>query len=235
MADDARSTGEALGTGPEAAVSVRQARYRADDPCFIAHVHALFELDGAGNVVAMNAAAARLLETADGLFVVDGRLRAHGRYQNERLGALLDAYLAGCAARRPPPPSHLHVLRPSGATPYWLSCVAAAGPGCTLFVVDLDAAPATQALRHLYGLTNAECAVVEDLARGASVDEIAARHGTSRNTVRTHLRHARRKTGARREAELVRLAWATSSVPQAQDGGSVRRTAPASAPRTSPP
>ena len=61
-------------------------------------------------------------------------------------------------------------------------------------------------LAMVFGLTAAEGRVVEALASGETLSHIAERTSVSIETVRTHLKHAFDKTGARRQAELVRLA-----------------------------
>ncbi len=57
----------------------------------------------------------------------------------------------------------------------------------------------------LFGLTAAEGAVATALVEGMSIDEIAALHGVSRNTVRTQLSSVKAKTGTGRQGELIAL------------------------------
>lgn len=61
------------------------------------------------------------------------------------------------------------------------------------------------ALGRRYGLTGAEQDILVRLAGGETVRSIAAARRCSTVTVRTHLRALFDKTGARRQAELVRL------------------------------
>ncbi|MBV9078260.1 MAG: helix-turn-helix transcriptional regulator, partial [Methylobacteriaceae bacterium] len=56
-----------------------------------------------------------------------------------------------------------------------------------------------------FSLTGAEAAVALDLLSGEGLKASARRLGISLETARTHLRHIFAKTGARRQAELVRL------------------------------
>lgn len=56
-----------------------------------------------------------------------------------------------------------------------------------------------------HGLTPAETRLVESIAGGASVAEHAERQGISTNTARVHMQRVLEKTGARRQAELVRM------------------------------
>jgi DNA-binding CsgD family transcriptional regulator len=59
------------------------------------------------------------------------------------------------------------------------------------------------ALQRVHGLTLTEAKVAARLAGGRNVAEIAAALGISIGTVRTHLKGAYAKTGARTQAELV--------------------------------
>jgi DNA-binding CsgD family transcriptional regulator len=56
------------------------------------------------------------------------------------------------------------------------------------------------------GLTPTERRVVEGLAEGSAPKEIAYRWGVSIATIRTHIRHAKRKTRARTLSELAGMA-----------------------------
>jgi DNA-binding CsgD family transcriptional regulator len=66
--------------------------------------------------------------------------------------------------------------------------------------------PSADLLRQLFGLTSAEARVVSALARGQSLERIAASTGVSRNTLRTQLASAFGKTGTTSQAQLVSLA-----------------------------
>lgn len=56
-----------------------------------------------------------------------------------------------------------------------------------------------------FALTPAETRLVESLARGATVAEHAAERGISVNTARVHMQRVLEKTGAHRQANLVRM------------------------------
>lgn len=60
-------------------------------------------------------------------------------------------------------------------------------------------------LKDLYGLTPAESRLVEQLARGESMDAIRNRFSLTKNTVKSQLKAVFRKTGARSQADLLRL------------------------------
>ena len=58
-------------------------------------------------------------------------------------------------------------------------------------------------LRDVFGLTNAEAGVALALRRGVSLSDYAKAQGVSQNTVYTHLRRVRDKTGCHRLPELI--------------------------------
>ena len=60
-------------------------------------------------------------------------------------------------------------------------------------------------LRQLYGLTPTECRLADLLASGIDLRDAGDRLSTSRETTRFHLRAIFRKTGLRRQTDLVRL------------------------------
>jgi DNA-binding CsgD family transcriptional regulator len=75
---------------------------------------------------------------------------------------------------------------------------------------------ATEVWARLFGLTGGELRVLQALIEGATPPEIAAVYGIAISTVRTHLVSLFRKTGTRRQADLVKLAL--SSVPPVRLG-----------------
>jgi DNA-binding CsgD family transcriptional regulator len=106
------------------------------------------------------------------------------------------------------------ITRLSGAHPYRahlfpLDAEEIGLPGYRYLLVLHDPASAPvhsiQALRELYRLTEAETEVLEALAAGKSVEEIAEQRGNAPATVRTQLKALYRKTHTSRQAELLRL------------------------------
>jgi DNA-binding CsgD family transcriptional regulator len=71
-------------------------------------------------------------------------------------------------------------------------------------------------LLALYGLTDAEARVALALFEGATSIEIARRFCVSLNTVRSQLARTFEKTGARGQADLVRLLARVSTIPIAK-------------------
>lgn len=83
------------------------------------------------------------------------------------------------------------------------------GPSVALLVEEAGAARAgadVTWLVHRFGLTPAETRVVEGIVAGLTLAEVAHAAGISRETVRTQVKAVYAKTGARSQAELVRLA-----------------------------
>ena len=71
--------------------------------------------------------------------------------------------------------------------------------------VDRRAVPTAEVLRGLFDLTPAEARVAQGIGGGQGVDEIAARLGISRETVRVQLKAVLSKTGLNRQAQLSAL------------------------------
>lgn len=61
-----------------------------------------------------------------------------------------------------------------------------------------------------WGLTPAEREVVARLRAGLTVQQVALERGNSVLTVRTHVKRAKRKVGARNLNELIARTWPTS-------------------------
>lgn len=173
-------------------------------------------LDEAGEVVLLNAAAEEMLAEGDGLRMVRGALSAASEPEA--------ATLRGLVARACTPPrgladvddAFLRIPRPSGRRPYVLMIAPVRPdrlaamrhrPAAIVCVSDPERVPVgvQPILRRLYGLTPSEAEVTERLLRGLSLDEIGDELRTSIHTTRTHVKRVLSKTGARSQADLVRL------------------------------
>ena len=88
-------------------------------------------------------------------------------------------------------------------------------PVAIVFLSDPDRAPTNSAtqLRRRFGLTAAEAASALEIAKGDGIQASADRLGVTLSTARTHLARVFEKTGARRQAELVRLFLTVTSGP----------------------
>jgi DNA-binding CsgD family transcriptional regulator len=172
-------------------------------------------VDVTGRVLFANRAAARLTETNGSLRLVAGVLRAQSTSDTAKLHALI----AGCGGREDAASSggslslargsersaiNLSILPLRTSAPaFFLTC----RPVAIIFAADPDQRPVppTAMIRQRYGLTRAEAAFALEILRGDGIQACADRLGITRATARTHLSHVFRKTGAQRQAELVRL------------------------------
>jgi DNA-binding CsgD family transcriptional regulator len=172
-----------------------------------------------GSVAFANEAARLLLAVGDGLQLADGRLLCQSRKAKMALDAAF-AVAAGVASGETLDGAaafDCSVPRPSGAPPYLVSLRPLEAweerwerPEDALliaFIRDPAAAGGVSGsvLRELFGLTQAESSLALALQAGCSPPDYARRHGLSLNTVYTHLRRLREKTGCSRQVELVRL------------------------------
>jgi DNA-binding CsgD family transcriptional regulator len=180
-------------------------------------------VDAQATVLHANSVARRLIERGDGLLVARGRLKTTDARTTRELVALVRA-----ASRRLPmlpapsggsvPLARKGCVRTMAATVSPL-CMqgplpGSATPRAVVTLADLGLAP-TEALSVLcdtYSMTMAETHVAIGLCRGETLDQIAVGRGVSRNTVRSQLRSVLAKTGARRQADLVRLLLRGASV-----------------------
>ncbi len=80
-------------------------------------------------------------------------------------------------------------------------------PAALVFFSDPDARPASRAsiLRALYGLTPTECRLAGLLVEGFDLATAAEQLKMAADTARFHLKTIFRKTGARRQSDLMRL------------------------------
>jgi DNA-binding CsgD family transcriptional regulator/PAS domain-containing protein len=81
-------------------------------------------------------------------------------------------------------------------------------PGVAAVIVQepsANAGPPMEAFAELYGLTAAECRVLQLVAEGHTPQEAADRLALSLATVKTHLQRVFAKTNTGRQADLVRL------------------------------
>lgn len=103
------------------------------------------------------------------------------------------------------------------------SAAPVAGAMAAIFCSDPDAVVGTlsQRLEAMYRMTPAEAHLAEALVNGQSLKQYAEARSTSMNTVRTQLKAAAAKTGAKRQADLVRIVLTGPAIFN-QDGGILR-------------
>lgn len=164
-------------------------------------------LDQHGRIARSNAVADRLIQAADGIAAIDGRLKIADR----ALHKLLAAQLA--QIDQAPPPLRFKITRDAGgdlavvARAMPIAAMMRGGAALALFVsVPDDAAQLDPAaIQDLFQLTRMEARLATALASGGSLTEAADRLGIAHNTARAHLRAIFAKTGARRQSQLVHL------------------------------
>jgi DNA-binding CsgD family transcriptional regulator len=174
--------------------------------------------DESGSVVYINPRAAECLSGAGPLTLAAGRLSASDAAAGARLLRLIHAAAAtgraagshsgGFVAFPAEPPRRrlfAHVFpfySPSASSTFGNRRVCAVA----FLAREGDVAPPpAEFLCGVYRLTPAEARLALALAEGRTLDDIAARQNLSKETLRTQLKVVFSKTGARRQAELVRL------------------------------
>jgi len=178
---------------------------------------AILRLDRDLRVVALSAAAERLLGKRDGLSLRDQRL-----VSSPRIEMALKIAVAAIIDRAGQPRSALLCPRPSGFSPYRLRLLPAGfhgSAGVLLQIDDPEEGPDPDwriALREAYGLSAMEADLAARLLADHSLDEIAAQRGVTRETLRSQLKSLFYKTGVTRQSSLVRL---LATFPVARNGG----------------
>lgn len=173
-------------------------------------------LDEHGKVTKCNQLATRILDENDGLRLHDGRLELADRQRGRELQASIDSVLASALRGEPAVVQALRVRRPSGRpelgllvrpVPHSEWAEGQAFPSAVIFISDPEqsSTASQQMLAQLFGLTRAESALATLLANGLSLQEVAEQLHVSLHTARAQLKSVFAKTGATRQAELVRL------------------------------
>ena len=180
------------------------------------NAQAIIVLDRQGHVIFANQAALDLVAAQDGIMLSPGGISLLGRFDDGKLQGLLGEALAIPENTPNISSGVMRVDRPSGKRPYVLTVsplrqvstlMTLAKPAICVLITDperQDLLPANL-LRTLFGLTPAEARLAVRLARGDALDSIAAELDISYATARTQLAVIFRKTGTRRQGELVKL------------------------------
>ncbi|HKY86014.1 MAG TPA: hypothetical protein VJL90_04560 [Pseudorhodoplanes sp.] len=191
------------------AQSGTQALERAFD--WLADGAMLVGADGA--VAYVNIAMQEILRRNDGIRLVKRRLEfsdnaAKTRYTDALAAVACRDGAADSAGR------DIAAIRAGNAPPYLISVrplhQGPANPDASrvaiVFVHDVQRrdSTSTHALRELFGLTQAEAALAHALQSGTTLSDYAESKRLSLNTVYTHLRRIKDKTGAARLPDLIR-------------------------------
>ncbi|TXL73708.1 hypothetical protein FHP25_20085 [Vineibacter terrae] len=164
-------------------------------------------LDAAGHPAFINARASRIVAAADGISADATGVSAASGAATRALRAAVAAVAAGQVPSR-----RVYLERPSGLAALVVTVIPLDGiddgaPRVALFIID-PAAPVridTHALGAAYGLTPREASIAALLTRGADVAQAAGTLGIGVSSAREYLKRVLDKTGARRQANLVRL------------------------------
>lgn len=168
-------------------------------------------------VVALSAAAERLLEKRDGVGLRNQRIALPVAIE-----AQLKMAVAATMDRTSQAPTALLCPRPSGRRPYRFRVLPAGfdgGSGALLRIDDPDETPGPDwqsALRDSYGFSSMEADLAARLHAEHSLDEIAAQRGVTRETLRTQLKALFHKTGVTRQSALIKL---LATFPTGRGGG----------------
>jgi DNA-binding CsgD family transcriptional regulator len=180
---------------------------------------AIVVVDAEAYPVMINAAAEGILALGDGVLVNGKRLEALWHVERARLGQLIASACAAANGEASEAGGHLTITRPSGCQPFLV--IVSPLPRtyrdragrqkrvAAVIIKDPQVAPQASIGSHreiaeLYELTRAEGRLLDLILDGLGLFEAAERLGVSRNTARTHMKRIYAKTGARRQAELIR-------------------------------
>ena len=178
--------------------------------------------DELGKVYFANRSAEQIVEDGTGLRIVNGTLHAAGNDEDSTLQKALAACVATATAGAAPASRRIRMSRP-GRRPLSVLMIPLRPqapwarlyrPSVILFISDPERkVPLRSAfLREEYGLTRAEAALALEILAGHGLHAAAERLHISISTARTHLASIFRKTGTRRQAELVRTILQNSSI-----------------------
>ena len=173
-------------------------------------------LDASGHVLAANATARRIADLRDGLLLSRERLRATSNSEDDLLQKAIREAIAISEQRDGCGGAAITVRRPSGARPYAILVSPGASvasqsafriASAVVLIGDSDAglAASEELAMQLYGLTPTEARLACSVASGESLESYASARGINVSTARWTMKQALAKTGARRQADLVRI------------------------------
>jgi DNA-binding CsgD family transcriptional regulator len=171
--------------------------------------------DRSARIVFANRLGETLLREADGLRAVAGELHAARADVTKKLHGLIAQSVDVAMGSSADPGSVLRIARADGTALGVLVCPLRPGdsgihpyhaPLAALLLSDGGrvAAPRGTAFERLYGLTPTQADLLTALLDGERLAAYAERRGVKLDTVRFHLKQIFEKTGATRQADLVR-------------------------------
>lgn len=178
-------------------------------------------LDRNGRVLCANTEADRL--ASDALTIRNGFLTAPNRNCDGLLKKLVRSTLDDKTAANPGLLGPILIRQPdSSALLVYSAPLPSSAAGrfrqarAALIIVSPDARRASLVLdlQKIFGLTNSEAAIAQELSHGRDVEEIAANRKVTAGTLRAQLKTIFLKTGARRQSELVALIFRYAWLPR---------------------
>jgi DNA-binding CsgD family transcriptional regulator len=171
-------------------------------------------VDAAGKAVFINRAARQMLDRADGLTLHNSGLKARTSTESARLTELIlkavatglgrEVYGGGAMRVSRPGKRPLHVLV-SPLPPQASSMPRHAAAAIFFSDPVYNSAIPSDILQTLFHLTPAEVRLTLAIFSGNTLSEAAQLNQVSRETVKSQMASVFQKTGARRQAELIRL------------------------------
>jgi DNA-binding CsgD family transcriptional regulator len=169
----------------------------------------LVRLDRFGQVVHMDAAAQHWISGGCFLKLVGQHLHMIGRENGDRLGQAIESVLGGARDEEfliidGGDAGALELLIYPAGEAFESAWTNGARVLIYMGMVGQEIAPSPQRLTQLFNLTRREAALALLLTRGHSLTEAASELGISDQTARAYLKQVFQKSGATRQAELVR-------------------------------
>lgn len=167
---------------------------------------ALLLVDVTLKILRLTEMAKLILDKKDGIGLLFGRLAI----DNSRSHQELVASVRGVVNRKLATRDALLCPRRSTVSPYRVVVLPAGenAHGCALIIIDDPVMHDPDTLTRFsraYRLTTAETILAKGLVEDKTLDEIAVERGVGKETIRSQLRSLFNKTGARRQAELIKL------------------------------
>jgi DNA-binding CsgD family transcriptional regulator len=169
-------------------------------------------LDGRGRIVSMNPRAAAIRDRV--FHIQSGQLKPRDSEMESAFGRMLQGVSSAAHAHEIAPDAAIR-LRCADGSSFLVRAAPLVGPAIDIFMrarVLLLLTPlqstgfeSVDRLRHVFGLTRAEARLAGRLGAGDDITSAAERLGVSEGTLRGALKAIFRKTGVRRQAELVAL------------------------------
>jgi DNA-binding CsgD family transcriptional regulator/PAS domain-containing protein len=166
-----------------------------------------------GSIAYANGSFQAIARAGDGLRITKNALEFTFAAARSRFDAAIAGILALRGGVVHASGADFAVARPSAAPPYVFSVrpllsrnQRASRPAVAIVYIrnpSNQGSDDVALLRELFGLTNAEAGVALALRQGISLGDYGRSQGVSQNTVYTHLRRIREKTGCHRLPELI--------------------------------